>query len=389
MNQNDSLGEVPILISLIPNLMGGEGHIIPYHIAVSKAANLLEWKHIAAIPPDANVQNLPSSWYPYLSHVDLEAKLHPLIRILRFSDVCHLAKTIANFLKKDVLPYSNYPIIFTERFIHIQLFALLIALCLIPKKNLSVWLLYRRDTHRDKTCWIYKLLNKLIKQILEPGRFHLLTDSECLSKSLENYFNEVVTVMPIPHTDFINLESTSQTSREVICWWPGTPRLEKGWDNIKSLVTANFDAAKKICLVAAQSSELLPLAGGIQVKLIANYLTEAEYLYWLKISDIILLPYDAIAYSERTSGIFTECIIAGKIPVVTAGTWMAKELIKYGLNELIIDWDQPELVVKEIINLAQSETVKDKILKIQAAYQDFHSLENYAHYMNKLFLCSL
>jgi hypothetical protein len=195
--------------------------------------------------------------------------------------------------------------------------------------------------------------------------------------------------MPIPHTDFIGLEIISQAKEKIICWWPGTPRLEKGWDMIKSLVTANSELAKEICLVAAQSSEMLPLVDGVQVKLIANYLTEEEYLYWLKTSDIILLPYDAVAYSERTSGIFTECIIAGKIPVVTQGTWMAKELSKYGLDELIIDWSQPESVVEEIINLAKSATFKDKILKIQAVYQNFHSVKNYAHYMNKLLQCSL
>ncbi|WP_413173124.1 hypothetical protein [Anabaena azotica] len=384
MNKNDSLADTPILISIIPNLMGGEGHIIPYHIAVTKAANLLGWKHIAAVPPDAGVQNLPSNWYPCLSDVNLEAKINPLIRILRFNDVWHLGKTIANFLKKEVLPGSNYPIIFTERFIHIQLFALLIALYLTPRKNLSVWLLYRRDTHKDKTRWIYKLLNKLIKQILEPGKFHLLTDSEFLSKSLENYFQEVVTVMPIPHTHFINVETNSQTSIEIKCWWPGTPRMEKGWDKIKSLVTANSDLAKHIHLVAAQSSELLQSINGVQVKLIANYLTEEEYLHWLKTSDIILLPYDNVAYSERTSGIFTECIIAGKIPIVTQGTWMAKELIKHGLNELIIDWSQPTLIVEQIINIAKSEVLKYKIEAMQTDYQNFHSIENYGNYMNQL-----
>jgi hypothetical protein len=389
MNQNDRLEEQPTLISIIPNLMGGEGHIIPYHLAVSKAANLLNWKHIAAVPFESTTDHFPNNWYFCLSNVELERKIHPIQRILKFNDVWKLATTIANFLNQKVLISDHYPIIFIERFIHIQLLSLLIALCIVPRKNITVWLLYRRDTHKDNTAWIYKLLNKLIKKILEPNKFQLLTDSEFLSKSLGNYFNEAVTVMPIPHTDFINLETPAHESNEIICWWPGTPRIEKGWNIIKSLVTVSSDAAKQICLVAAQSSELLPLAGSIQVKLIANYLAEKEYLCWLKTCDIILLPYDAVAYSERTSGIFTECIIAGKIPVVTQGTWMAKELSKYGLDELIIDWNYPELTIEAIIKLAKSESLKNKILEIQAVFQSFHSVENYAHYMSKLLKCSL
>jgi hypothetical protein len=384
MNQRNVSQDIPILISIIPNLLGGEGHIIPYHNSVTKAADILGWKHIAAVAPDPKITDLPPNWDTCLSSKNLEATTNPIFRIFKFKDIYDLGDTIAQFLQQ-VVPYSNYPIVFIERFIHVQLLALLIALYIIPRQNLSVWLLYRRDTHQDKTRWLYKLLNKAVKQILEPGKFHLLTDSEILSKSLSNYFNETVTVMPIPHTEVIDTEAIPKQSNEIVCWWAGAPRLEKGWDAMKSFVTSVSEEANKICVVAAENSQLLPVPGGVKVKLISNKLTQLEYVKWLATCDIVLLPYDATAYSERTSGIFTECIMAGKIPVVSEGTWMAKELYKYGIEELIINWEKPEIVANKILKISKSLTVKNKVMKIYENYHSFHNVETYSREMNKIF----
>jgi hypothetical protein len=383
MNQHDT-NQVPILVSIIPNLIGGEGHIIPYHNSLTEAANILGWKHVLAVAPDTAINNLPSNWHFCLSHENLEREMHPITRIFKFIEIYRLGTAIANYLKVQVLPYSNYPIIFIERFIHAQIFALLIALYLIPKRDITVWLLYRRDVHKAKTRWIYKLINQTIKKKLAPGKFHLLTDSETLSKSLASYFNEIVTVMPIPHTDVIHSEICSKPDNKIICWWAGPPREEKGWDVIKHLVSYVSEEASKICIVAAESSGLMAILGGVKVKLIPNNLTRVQYLEQLATCDFVLLPYDKIAYSDRTSGIFTECIMAGKIPLVTEETWMAKELYKYSIEELVTDWKNPEIFVKQITQLSKCLTVKSKIVKIKQEYQGFHNVQSYAQSMKNL-----
>lgn len=388
MNHND-MERSPILISLIPNLMGGEGHIIPYHLSVSKASEILGWQHIVILAPDQKISNLPTNWYPCLSSKDLEAKINPFIRILKFTDILKLSYSIAKKLRKYASRTAKPSIVFLERFIHVQLLALLIAIYLIPTHNLSVWLLYRRDTHKDKTAWLYKILNQAIKKKLRPGKFQILTDSEILSDSISHYFQESVTVMPIPHTESIDNREMTRQNDEIVCWWAGTPRLEKGWHIIKSLLSCTTEEAKKICLVAAQSSQLISIFGNVKIKLVADNLSQSEYLNRLKAADIILLPYDANAYKERTSGIFAECIMAGKIPVVTAGTWMAQELAKFHLQELIIDdWSQPEIIVSQIIQFANSLELKAKIRKIQQNYQNFHTVESFAREMRILWLFS-
>ena len=102
-------------------------------------------------------------------------------------------------------------------------------------------------------------------------------------------------------------------------------------------------------------------------------------------SDIILLPYHADAYKERTSGIFTECIIAGKIPLVTPHTWMAEELKNYQLDDLIIDWENAQAVCDRIISLMANPSIHAQILMMQKDFKQFHNLENYARMMQEIF----
>lgn len=385
MTQDEGKRLSPRFLSLIPNLMEGEGHILPYHQAVHKAVNKLRWKHKIVVPIDNKVNSTPLKWDEYLSNYDLEKEGNIIDKFLRIKGIWKLARSISNYLKSNIINQSEPSIIFLERFIHLQLFALYLALLWVPTNNLSVWLLYRRDTHKDKTRFIYKFLNTLIKKQLQPGNFKLLTDSDLLSKSLSAYFEESVFVMPIPHTDINHCNINTLNSSSILCWWPGSPREEKGLNIIKNLVNYSGENAQNINLVCAEKAELKSVENGINLKLINNHLSREQYCHWFSLSQIILLPYSFPAYEGRTSGIFTECVMAGKTPLVTKDTWMAYELNKHNLPELIIDWQEPSRVFNTIKKLAKSDSIQDKIKKMQQNYEQFHSIDNYAYSLNKIY----
>lgn len=385
MSQDEGKQLSPIFISLIPNLMEGEGHIIPYHKAVSQAVKQLGWQHKVIVPIDHKVDTLPTGWDEGLSNNDLEKEGNLITKFFRINESIELAKTIANYLNLDIINHSNHSIIFLERFIHLQLLALYLALLWVPTDNLSVWLLYRLDTHKDNTRWIYKLLNFLIKKRIKSGRFKLLTDSDRLSESLSNYFETPVTVMPIPHTDISHCSIKSQDISKIICWWPGSPREEKGWNIIKKVAHYSGDNTKNIRLICAETSQVISVNNGVDLKLVQNYLSREEYYHWLGISQIILLPYNYPAYEGRTSGIFTESIMAGKTPLVTEKTWMASELLKHNLPELVIDWEDTKQVFDIIEKVIKSDTIQDKIRKMQRRYQQFHNVDNYGCVLNKVY----
>lgn len=77
----------------------------------------------------------------------------------------------------------------------------------------------------------------------------------------------------------------------------------------------------------------------------------------------MLIPYDAIAYQERTSGVFTEAVMAGNIPLTTTNTWMARELLKFGLDNLIISWENPESVWQHIEKVFHCQETRCKLKK--------------------------
>ena len=260
----------------------------------------------------------------------------------------------------------------------------------VPRKKLAVWLLYRgvTDISRGRLRGrAYRALNNLIKRLLPPGRLCLLTDSELLSQSFSAYFRQPVFVMPVPHTDMTPPEHGPQPAgNKLVCWWPGPPRPEKGLEVIKKIMALEGVKASQLVIVVAGQSGLANWVkpDGVQVQCTKNYLSRAEYVAQLLHSDIVLLPYQAQAYRQRTSGIFVETIMANRIPVVTPQTWMAYELLKYNLPELVIDWDNPNLI-DILFQLKADPAVKDKLTKMQLAYSKIHSKAGYAAVMQQLF----
>ncbi|WP_088243801.1 glycosyltransferase [Calothrix rhizosoleniae] len=382
----EETGKINInLVSFIPNLVGMEAHVLPYHQSVTQAANMINWQHIVIFAPHPSVKELPSNWIPCLSTNDLELDGNLLQKITKIISAFKLGRNGANYLRHQILNSSEHTIIFLERFIHLQLLALVFTLLFIPTEKIHVWLLYRRDTHKAKTRFIYKFLNNIIKRIIRPYRLQLLTDSELLSKSLSNYFQEPVMVMPIPHTDLIISDSFVDKNDQIVCWLPGYLRPEKGLEVMKSLVNCITKEAKKISFVVAKSSGLTSGVDGVQIELIKNNLTRSEYSQWLMTCDIVLMPYDCKAYGERTSGIFTECVMAGKIPIVTQNTWMANELYKYHLEELAIEWEDTTQVILTILKVSHEPNIKTKIASMQKQYEKFHNIESFSQKMKFIF----
>ena len=65
-----------------------------------------------------------------------------------------------------------------------------------------------------------------------------------------------------------------------------------------------------------------------------------DYYAELAAADLVVLPYDAEVYRDRSSGILAEALAAGKPVVVPAHTWMADQIddrrgrVFHGADEL-------------------------------------------------------
>jgi hypothetical protein len=376
---------VPTLISLIPFLWGGKGHMYGYHLSVGRAARLLGWKHTAVIAATESFSDLPEGWEACLDTDSLESPgIRKLFVLPLLIGVCRFARSISRYLHKLDSVNTGPKILFLERFNPYQLLSLTLSLSLSRYRDLQIWLLYRhRPDANDRYKFVYLILTKIISKRYKE-QLQLLTDSELLKKSLSPFFRLPVTVMPIPHTVTSPPRPRPDRSQEIVCWWAGPPREAKGLQNVRYLLSLTTPSANALRLVVAKSSELVAIPDGMKLELINDALSPSEYAMWLFKSDMILLPYDAHYYREETSGIFIEAVVAGKIPVVSDDTWMAFELRKYNLDELIVDWRSPGILAK-LAEISKRRDLKHKIDLLREEYSKYHNEGVYASTMKEIY----
>jgi hypothetical protein len=63
------------------------------------------------------------------------------------------------------------------------------------------------------------------------------------------------------------------------------------------------------------------------VECLAGPLDQSSYRRQIELADAILLPYDQSRYRQRCSAILLEALCGARVPIVTAGGWMARQLV--------------------------------------------------------------
>lgn len=370
------------LMAVVPCMRNFAGHEAHYHQAVSRAAELNGWKYVIAVPDDCVLPDNPGNWIKCLKRFDI-------FRPGLFRRICANLKqligyvsSVRRFLNKQILSAGNYrKIIFIESFKVTHFAGFVLSLFFISRRDVSVWVLYRQEPVFLRYGFTYKTLNRILL-FLFNSRVRLLTDSELLQEPLESFFGRTVSLVPIPHANIetrgLHVDLPAVLNGRIICWWPGPPRKEKGWDIIKGLASAlrKDKDADKLCLVAAESAQLDAGVEDVCLLELEESLSVLEYAAWMSTADIILLPYDS-QYRKATSGIFIEGIVAGKIPIVTKDTWMANELSKYGLSDLVVDWLRPDLISR-VIEIYGDKSIKERLDVMKKACLDYHNERSFA-----------
>ena len=217
---------------------------------------------------------------------------------------------------------------------------------------------------------------------LGVNRVKCLTDSDLLAESLQGDLRYPVQVLPIPHTDSYETVVQERSREMMTFWWPGGAiREEKGMVIIQKLLNLSKSSGNTKIVVADCSAEVFGTHSNLQY--IPTFLSRAEYINWMCSSDLVLLPYLQKDYSMRTSGIFVEAISLGATPVTTKGTWMAHELEKFGLTELIFDWEE-QGIIHQLSELTHNQRVKEKIQLMKTEYLNFHSVEGFSRALQNL-----
>ncbi len=377
------------LITINPWFYTSIGHNYIYNQSIEKAALKQNWSFFAILPEKNILSPLAPNWMkvldcPTVRHWHELIEGRPYFRpkkLVRFKERMRYIYSLWKALKPLLAKKGTSSILFLETFSPHDIEVLKTVLSFLPKRNLTLWLLYRYPAEFMKTeVGIYKKVHHKIQT--SKVNLQMLTDSELLKANLEKAFDLPFTTLPIPHVE--GFEANSTVEKDLIyCWWPGVVREGKGLSVIQGFAASLNENNKHFHLIAAQSAALPASARGPKITLLADHLSRDDYASWMNKSDLILLPYTDAHYKEATSGIFIESIMAGKIPVVYPGTWMAYELEKHQIHELIINWDTENLAT-ELLKIYQSSLIRTKINQLREYYSSFHNLDSFANHFKML-----
>lgn len=364
------------LISIIPDLKDGNGHMLFYHKALGDSLKILGIKHsVLYFSQEMNVEL--TEWRNCIKIGSLDQSIKIYIKKLNPFQIIIDCINFIDSINKN-LTYKNRNILFIERFNLPELYCLGI-LSIIKKCPLVI--LFRHDQNYLRAAIFYKIIIYIIN-FLNNKKLLLLTDSSVLTTNLEKYFHTQINTLPIP----LNLPKLNKKQEDgmINVWWPGAPREDKGPEIVLKLFDELITNKKNIKLFI--SSELTDKKNS-NVVYLNKYLTDELYLKYLNESDVIFLPYSKIKYKSSTSNIFVEAILLKKKVLVTKGTWMESELKNFGLECLAVDWEKCEIAGK-IEDIYRDESIIGKIECMSNLYSKFHSIIGFsneiARALNKL-----
>jgi len=366
------------LISIIPDLKDGNGHMLFYHKALGESLKILGIKHsVLYFSQEMNVELAEWSNCIKIGSLDQNIKIY-IKKLNPFQIIIDCINFIGSINKNLTYKNINKNILFIERFNLPELYCLGI-LSIIKKYPLVI--LFRHDQNYLRAAIFYKIIIYIIN-LLNNKKLLLLTDSSVLTANLKRYFHTHIDTLPIP----LNLPKLNKKQEDGIIkvWWPGAPREDKGPEIVLKLLDELIKNKKNIKLFI--SSELIDIKNS-NVVYLDKYLTDELYLKYLNDSDVIFLPYCKIKYKSSTSNIFVEAILLKKKVLVTKGTWMESELKNFGLECLVVDWEKCEIAAK-IEDIYRDESIIEKIESMSNLYSKFHSIIGFsneiARALNKL-----
>lgn len=173
-------------------------------------------------------------------------------------------------------------------------------------------------------------------RLASAGDVRFAANSDVLAQRIARQLGRSLALMPVP-VSWPNPLDPDPAPPTAMFGFFGGLRAEKGAAILARAIVAfcaEFPSARFIVHAPRGPSDpaavalLEPLA---QVELIhTGFVRKSDYFRCVRRVRWMLLPYDPEPYALRTSGVFLEALGLGVPVVVTAGTWMARELQSRG-----------------------------------------------------------
>jgi len=235
-------------------------------------------------------------------------------------------------------------------------------------------LLMRRDTedplvNPDQGLRLKDCLKVIYQQGLWPETLRFYTDTKTLVEKHNALSQIQFQQVPIPFRQEKLLISPLPKSDGVLnLVYLGDARAEKGYQHLPEVVEAlwpDYLSTGKARFFIQSNYTVNGAEGEIlkaklrlsqypeqRVKLIDQAMTPEAYYQLLVSADLVILPYNPVNY-QRTSGVLTEALAAGKPVVVPANSWLAEQVNTKRAGIYQDPKDLPKTVLDALQNLNQ------------------------------------
>jgi len=217
----------------------------------------------------------------------------------------------------------------------------------------------------------------------------LCTDSHRLADNLASLTSLPFSVLPIPHTWRLSkrAQEADDPSCPLHCVSLGNARDEKGiaeileavrlsaaepWgDKLRFTLQVNDPYHVEEAIEAFRAGP-----GDHRTTLIDEPLGSEEYAALLESADVVLVPYWRSIYRERTSGVFLEGLVTGKLVLCTRDTWMSDLLDVHGGGVAIEDRSGPAVRDGLHTLILQREELRERARAAAEYWRKVHCPEN-------------
>lgn len=228
------------------------------------------------------------------------------------------------------------------------------------------------------------------------GRIRLVTDSPSLQKDYLDLGSRSFAVLPIPHTSSIRPPEEPDAQEGRICQVVlGDIREEKGFPLlVEALALLQAQGAVSRMHFRIQSNlnpsfpemavhrDRLANLGLENCELLTQTLTDLEYQSLLESAHVVILPYQLEQFRSRTSGPFAEAMAAGRVVVVTEGTWMSQQLEAFdGGGVTFPDGDAAGLAAALLEATSEYKTLQTKAARASLAFRAFHNPQSFIDHL--------
>lgn len=204
-------------------------------------------------------------------------------------------------------------------------------------------------------------------------RLRLIVPSPELKEELKERFGVCAEVLPHPSTTFHDAEIKAlgavrepSASRPLTVVFPGNLRGGKGFEltsrAIREMLKAkdvNFHIRLRFPPQDSVNKARMEFFDSVRdrVEIMDSYLDEHSFRDLLLSADLVVLPYTADRFGNRTSGLLVDSLLLGTPCIVIEGTWLARTVSEYGFG-LVSAKDGVSLARRVLEGLTQIDKFK-------------------------------